>query len=63
MMFRSYISTGALKQVKPFASMHTAIKTYKGLLDLEPRFDYCSAVLDGLTQQLSEKLQKLQIHL
>ena len=38
--------------------MHTAIKIYKGLI--EPHFDYCSAVWDGLTQQLSEKLQKLQ---
>ena len=35
--------------------MHTstAIKIYKGLI--EPHFDYCSAVWDGLTQQLSEK--------
>ena len=31
---------------------------YKGLI--EPHFDYCSAVWGGLTQQLSEKLQKLQ---
>ena len=31
---------------------------YKGLI--EPHFDYCSAVWDGLTQQVSEKLQKLQ---
>ena len=39
-------------------SMHTAIKIYKGLI--EPHLDYCSAVWDGLTHQLSEKLQKLQ---
>ena len=38
--------------------MHTAIKIYKGLI--EPHFGYCSAVWDGSTQQLSEKLQKLQ---
>ena len=38
--------------------MHTAIKIYKGLI--EPHFDYCNAVWDGLTQQLNEKLQKLQ---
>ena len=38
--------------------MHTAIKIYKGLI--EPRFDYCSAVWDDLTQQLNEKVQKLQ---
>ena len=48
---------GALKGVRPLVSMHTAIKMYKGL---EPHFDYFSAVWDGLTQQLSEKLQKLQ---
>ena len=49
---------GALKRVRPFVSMPTAIKIYKGLI--EPHFEYCSAVWDGLTQQLSEKLQKLQ---
>ena len=49
---------GANKRVRPFVSMHTAIKIYNGLI--EPHFDYCSAVWDGLTQQLSEKLQKLQ---
>ena len=27
---------------------------------IEPHFDYCSAVWDGLTQLLREKLQKLQ---
>ena len=49
---------GALKRVRPFVSMHSAIKIYKGLI--EPHFDYCSAVWAGLTQQLSEKLQQLQ---
>ena len=49
---------GALKRFRPFVSMRTAIKIYKGLI--EPHFDYCSAVWDGLTQQLSQKLQKLQ---
>ena len=38
--------------------MHTAIKIYKGVI--EPRFDYCGVVWDGLSRQLSEKLQKLQ---
>ena len=53
-------SIGALKRIRPFISwsMHTAIKIYKGLI--EPHFDYCSVVWDGLSQQLSEKLQKLQ---
>ena len=45
-------------RVRPFVSMYTAIKIYKGLI--QPHFDYCSAVWDGLTQHLSEKLQKLQ---
>ena len=34
------------------------LKYKKGLI--EPHFDYCSVVWDGLSQQLSEKLQKLQ---
>ena len=51
-------SIGALKRIRPFISMHTAIKIYKGLI--EPHFDYCIVVWDGLSQQLSEKLQKLQ---
>ena len=51
-------SIGALKRIRPFISMHTAIKIYKGLI--EPHFDYCSVVWDGSSQQLSEKLQKLQ---
>ena len=51
---------GALKRVRLLVSMHTAIKIYKGLIELHVK--YCNAVwdLDGLTQQLSEKLQKLQ---
>ena len=50
---------GALKRVRPFVSMYTAIKIYKGLI--EPHFDYCSAVWDGLTQELIEKLQNFKI--
>jgi len=38
--------------------MHTAIKIYRGLI--EPYFDYCTVAWDGLSQQQSEKLQKLQ---
>ena len=49
---------GALKRVRPFVSMYTAIEINKGLI--EPHFNYCSAVWDGLTQQLSEKLKKPQ---
>ena len=36
---------GALKRVRPFVLMHTAIKIYKGLI--EPHFDYCSAACMG----------------
>ena len=43
-------SIGALKRVRPFISMHTAIKICKGLI--EPHFDYCSVVWDGFSQQL-----------
>jgi len=46
---------GALKRVRPFVSMHTAIKIYKSLI--EPHFDCCSVVWDGLSQQLNDKLQ------
>ena len=49
---------GALKRVRPFVSMHTTIKINKSLM--EPHFDYCSVVWDGLSQQLNHKLQKLQ---
>ena len=52
-------SIGALKRVRPFVSMHTAVKIYKGLI--EPHFDYCSAVWDGLPQQLSEKNYKIAL--
>ena len=34
---------GALNRVRPFVSMHTAIKIYKG--PIEPHFDYCSNCL------------------
>jgi len=40
--------------------MHTTIKIYKSLIELH--FDYCGVVWDGLSQQLSDKLQKLQNH-
>lgn len=49
---------GALKRMRPFISQETAIKIYRALL--EPHFDYCSSVWDGLSNQLADKLQKLQ---
>ena len=38
--------------------MHTLIAFYQDFI--EPHFDYCSAVSDGLSLQLTEKIQKLQ---
>ncbi|RUA05525.1 MAG: hypothetical protein DSY43_04445 [Gammaproteobacteria bacterium] len=49
---------GALKRARSSISRDTAIKIYKALI--EPYFYYCSSVWDGLTQQSSDKLQKLQ---
>ena len=49
----------ALKRIRLFVSMHNAVLIYQGLI--EPHFDYCSAVWNGLSQHLkSDKLQKLQ---
>ena len=54
-------SIGALKRIRLFVSVHTAVLIYQGLI--EPHFDYCSAVWNGLWQHLkSDKLQKLQHH-
>ena len=52
-------SFGALKRIRLFVSVHTAVLIYQGLI--EPHFDYCNAVWNGLSQRLkSDKLQKLQ---
>ena len=52
-------SIGVLKRIKLFVPVHTAVLIYQGLI--EPHFDYCSAVWNGLSQHLkSDKLQKLQ---
>ena len=53
-----FLSVGVLKRVGTFVAMHTGVEMYKGLI--EPYCDYCSAVWAGLSQQLSDKLQKLQ---
>ena len=51
---------GALKKrVRPFVSMHTAIKIYKGLI--EPISIFCSTVSDGLTQQLRRNFKNFKI--
>ena len=54
------ISSGisALKRVRPFICDDTAILLYRALI--EPYFDYCCPVWDGLSNELADKLQKLQ---
>ena len=49
---------GALKRLRPFICEDTAILLYRALI--EPYFDYCSPVWDGLSNELADKLQKLQ---
>ena len=49
---------GALKRVRQFIDTDTALKIYIALI--QPYFDYCSAVWDGLNITLNDKLQKLQ---
>ena len=50
--------TGALKRLRPFICDDTAILLYRALID--PYFDYCCPVWDGLSNDLADKLQKLQ---
>lgn len=49
---------GALKRVRPFVTQAVAVQIYKALI--LPYFDYCSAVWDGLSNRLADKVQKLQ---
>ena len=49
---------GALERLRPFISEDTAILLYRALI--EPPFDYCCPVWDGLSDELADKLQKLQ---
>ena len=49
---------GALKRIRSMINRDTANKIYKALV--EPHFDYCSLVWDGLGIKLADKLQKLQ---
>jgi len=51
-------SIGALKRIRPFISTETAQQIYNALI--QPHFDYCSIVWSGLSQELSDRLQKLQ---
>ena len=49
---------GALKRVRPFIPTDVAAQIYNALI--LPHFDYCSPVWDGISDCLSDKLQKLQ---
>ena len=49
---------GALKRLRPLICEDTAILLYRALI--EPYFDYCCPVWDGLSNELADKLQKLQ---
>ena len=47
---------GAVKRIRPYVTTDAAI--YRALI--QPHFDYCCSVWDGLGQILSSKIQKLQ---
>ena len=49
---------GALKRLRPFICEETAILLYRALI--EPYFDYCCPVWDGVNNELADKLRKLQ---
>ena len=49
---------GALKRVRPFISVKTALQIYHALI--RPYFDYCSSVWVECSVTLCDKLQKLQ---
>ena len=49
---------GALRRIRPLISQSTAVQIYNALI--QPHFDYCAPVWDGLSSYLCEKLQKLQ---
>ena len=50
---------GGLKRLRPFISEETAIfLVYRALIEVH--FDYCSPVWDVVSNELTEKLQKLQ---
>ena len=50
---------GALRRIRFLMSQSTAVQIYTDAL-IQPHFDYCAPVWDGLSSYLCEKLQKLQ---
>ena len=49
---------GAMKRMRSCITTKTAIQVYSALI--QPHFDYCCSVCDGLGETLSMKIQKLQ---
>ena len=49
---------GALKRIRPYITTNTAVQVYQALI--QPHFDYCCSVWDGLGETLSCEMQKLQ---
>ena len=49
---------GALKRIKPFITLKTVLTVSQALI--QPHFDYCCSVWDGLGEGLANKIQKLQ---
>ena len=49
---------GALKLIRSLISQSTAVQIYNAFI--QPHFDYCAPVWDGLSSFLCEKLQKFQ---
>ena len=46
---------GALRRIRPLISQSTAVQLYNALI--QPHFDYCTPVWNGLSSYLCEKLQ------
>ena len=49
---------GVIKKIKPFIPSRSLINIHQSTV--EPYFDYCSIVWNGISEGLAEKLQKLQ---
>ena len=49
---------GALRRTRSLVSQSTAVQIYNALI--QPHFDYCAPVWDGLSSYLCQKVQKLQ---
>ena len=49
---------GIMRKVKPFIPISSLLNIYQSIV--EPYFDYCSIVWNGIGDNLADKLQKLQ---